>query len=40
MMIFGVDVSSVDLPAAVSYSVQRGEKAAKEKDYQLELSKF
>ena len=27
-------------PAAVSYSVQRGEKAAKEEDYQLELLKF
>jgi putative transposase len=27
-------------PAAVSYSVQRGEKTAKEKDYQLELPKF
>jgi putative transposase len=27
-------------PAAVSYSVQRGEKTAKEEDYQLELPKF
>ena len=27
-------------PAAVSYSVQRGEKTAKEEDYQLELLKF
>lgn len=27
-------------PAEVSYSVQRGEKTAKEEDYQLELMKF
>ncbi|MBN1832007.1 MAG: hypothetical protein JW896_07835 [Deltaproteobacteria bacterium] len=27
-------------PSAVSYSVQRGEKTAKEEDYQLELPKF
>jgi putative transposase len=27
-------------PAAVSYSVQRGEKTAKEEDYQLELMNF
>ena len=27
-------------PASVSYSVQRGEKTAKEEDYQLELLKF